>query len=286
MESETRTGQPGQVTNARALRGRKKGQDEQELQDGGKRLFSAGPPCQCRPNENAANRPRRIYLFASFLTIRRVKPLAQCRLYTFVDTAYLHGRDPAEVARQLCLGGSDLIQLRAKGASLDETRRLAGAVAPVVAEAGVGLVINDFPDIARAVGAPLCHLGQEDFFDAGHTHISQLARQGPALAFGLSTHEPAQAERAIAAGPAYVAIGPVYATGTKPTARPVTLDYVRWAAGQVRLPWFAIGGINLQTVDEVLAAGARRICVVSAILNAPDIAEACAQFRARLDAAG
>jgi thiamine-phosphate diphosphorylase len=92
--------------------------------------------------------------------------------------------------------------------------------------------------------------------------VSQLALPGSTLAFGLSTHAPAQAERALAAEPAYVAIGPIYATGTKPTARPVTLDYVRWAAGQVRLPWFAIGGINLQNLDEVLAAGARRICVL------------------------
>jgi thiamine-phosphate pyrophosphorylase len=227
---------------------------------------------------------RRIYLFAGVFMILRVKPLAQCRLYTFVDTAYLHGRDPAAVARELCRGGSDLIQLRAKDATLAETRRLAEAIAPVIAEAGVGLVINDYPDIARAVGAAFCHLGQEDFFDAGHTHVSQLALPGSSLVFGLSTHTPAQAERALAAEPAYVAIGPVYATGTKPTARPVTLDYVRWAAGQVRLPWFAIGGINLQTLDEVLVAGARRICVVSAILNAPDIAEACAQFKARLEA--
>ena len=84
------------------------------------------------------------------------------------------------------------------------------------------------------------------------------------------------------AGADYVAIGPVYATPTKHGARPVTLDYVRWAAGNLALPWFAIGGINLQTVDAVIEAGARRICVVSAILNAPDIAMACQTFRERL----
>lgn len=87
----------------------------------------------------------------------------------------------------------------------------------------------------------------------------------------------------MAAGADYVAIGPIYATGTKPTARPVTLEYVRWAAASVRGPWFAIGGITLQNLDEVLAAGARRICVVSAILNAPDVTKACRAFRQRLD---
>jgi thiamine-phosphate pyrophosphorylase len=102
------------------------------------------------------------------------------------------------------------------------------------------------------------------------------------LKIGLSTHAPEQAERARMAGADYIAIGPVYATGTKPTATPVTLDYVRWAAAHVSIPWFAIGGINLKNLDEVLAAGARRICVVSAILNADDVAAACAEFRRRL----
>jgi thiamine-phosphate pyrophosphorylase len=65
-------------------------------------------------------------------------------------------------------------------------------------------------------------------------------------------------------------------------AKPVTLEYVRWAAENVKIPWFAIGGINLQTLDEVLAAGARRICVVAAILNATDVTKACLKFRNRL----
>jgi thiamine-phosphate pyrophosphorylase len=74
----------------------------------------------------------------------------------------------------------------------------------------------------------------------------------------------------------------VYATGTKPGVKPVTLQYVRWAAAHVKIPWFAIGGIDLSNLDSVLAAGAQRVCAVSAILNAPDIAEACRQFRKRL----
>jgi len=214
-----------------------------------------------------------------------MKPLADCRLYTFVDTAYLHGRAPELVAQQLCDGGSDLIQLRAKKSAPDEIRRMAEAILPITRRAGVGLVINDHLEIARDTGAEFCHLGQEDFFGAGHAQISQLSTLNSQLKIGLSTHAPVQAKRALAAGPEYLAIGPVYATGTKPTARPVTLEYVRWAAAPqngVNIPWFAIGGINLETVDAVLAAGARRICVVSAILNAPEVAKACAEFRRRL----
>jgi thiamine-phosphate pyrophosphorylase len=99
----------------------------------------------------------------------------------------------------------------------------------------------------------------------------------------LSTHSPEEAARALAAGPAYVAIGPVFATATKPGAKPVTLDYVRWAASHITIPWFAIGGINLDNLDEVLAAGATRVCAISAILNAPDIAAACREFKKQLE---
>ena len=211
-----------------------------------------------------------------------MKPLADCRLYTFVDTAYLHGRAPELVAQQLCDGGSDLIQLRAKNSSPDEIHRLAEKIRPITHRANVGFVINDHLEIAAEIGADICHLGQEDFFDAGHTHVAELKLKNSELKIGLSTHAPAQAQRALAAGADYLAIGPVYATGTKPTAQPVTLDYVRWAVANATIPWFAIGGINLQTVDAVVSAGAQRICVVSAILNAPDIAKACAEFRQRL----
>ena len=211
-----------------------------------------------------------------------MKPLADCKLYTFVDMAYLHGRAPEIVAQMLCDGGSDLIQLRAKTSSPDEIRRMAEKILPITKRANVGFVINDHLEIAREIGADICHLGQEDFFDAGYKNVSELRTPNSELRIGLSTHAPAQAQRALAAGADYLAIGPVYATGTKPAARPVTLEYPRWAAAHATVPWFAIGGINLQTLDDVLAAGVQRICVVSAILNAPDIAKACMEFRKRL----
>jgi thiamine-phosphate pyrophosphorylase len=212
-----------------------------------------------------------------------MKLLSECRLYAFVDTAYLHGRVPELIARQLCDGGADLIQLRAKNSSMEEVRKMAEAIAPITRAANVGLVINDYLEIAREVGAEFCHLGQEDFFDAGYAHADELKIKNSKFKIGLSTHAPEQAQRAVAAGADYVAIGPIYATGTKPTAKPVTLEYVRWATENVRVPWFAIGGINLNNLDEVLEAGAKRICVVSAILNAEDVTKACAEFRRRLE---
>jgi thiamine-phosphate pyrophosphorylase len=214
-----------------------------------------------------------------------VKSLRDCRLYTFVDVAWLRGTKPEEVAQQLCDGGADLIQLRAKSSTSDEVRRLAGAILPITNRADVGLIINDYPQIALQTAAFGCHLGQEDFFDAGFTQATQITGCPPAIKLGLSTHAPEQAQRALDARPDYIAIGPVFATATKPTARPVTLEYIRWAATNVSEPWFAIGGIKLQNLDAVLAAGAQRICVVSAILDAPDIVKACRAFKDRLPSA-
>ena len=209
-----------------------------------------------------------------------MKPLTDCRLYTFVDVAYLDGREPAELARALCDGGSDIIQLRAKGVPKQQVEEMAVRILPITNSAGVWLVVNDFPEIAAKTGAAACHLGQEDFLDTG-CRVAEL-RKGSVVGIGLSTHAPEEAERAVSAGADYIAIGPVFPTATKPTARAVTLDYVRWAGVNIRIPWFAIGGITLDNLDDVIAAGATRVCVVSAILNASNVAAACGAFKERL----
>jgi thiamine-phosphate pyrophosphorylase len=213
-----------------------------------------------------------------------MKPLPECRLYTFIDTAFLHGRAPADLAQQLCEGGSDLIQLRAKNIAIDELRRMAREILPVTRKAGVRLAINDYLAVALELGAESCHLGQEDFFESGHQHVAELRAGRAAPLIGLSTHSPQDAARAVAAGADYLGVGPVFPTGTKPDAPAVTLNYVRWAAQHISIPWFAIGGINLSNLDQLLDAGARGVCAVSAILNSPDVAGACRAFRARLEA--
>ncbi len=137
-----------------------------------------------------------------------------------MDTAYLHGRTAELIAQQLCDGGSDLIQLRAKNSPPGEILAMAEKILPITKRANVGLVINDHLDVARAIGADICHLGQEDFFDTGYKNVSELKTQNSKLKIGLSTHAPEQAQRALDAGADYIAIGPVYATGTKPGANP------------------------------------------------------------------
>src|SRR5689334_14440853 len=110
-----------------------------------------------------------------------MKPLADCKLYTFVDVAYLNGRVPEVVAEQLCDGGSDLIQLRAKKSSPAEIRKIAEKILPITKRANVGLVINDHLEIASDLGAEFCHLGQEDFFSAGYKNVSELKIQNSKL---------------------------------------------------------------------------------------------------------
>ena len=142
-----------------------------------------------------------------------MKPLVDCRLYAFIDTACLQGRAPELVAQQLCDGGADLIQLRAKNSTPDEVRRMAEAIQPITKRANIGLVINDHVDIANELETEFCHLGQEDFFGAGYKNVSELkGRDGspsrplwkggtsvgrpggatlPEVRIGLSTHSPA-----------------------------------------------------------------------------------------------
>src|SRR5260221_7003366 len=154
-----------------------------------------------------------------------MKPLSECLLYTFVDTAYLHGREPREVARQLCHGGSDLIQLRAKASSVDYICRMAEEILPITRAADVGLVVNDYFAVAQRLGAEYCHLGQEDFFGSGGPNVTDLLSTGP-LRIGLSSHAPAQAERAIAAGAAYIPLRPRFSPGPHPAPKPPPLGAV------------------------------------------------------------
>lgn len=215
-----------------------------------------------------------------------MRKLEECRLYGFIDEAYRLNRPYESLARALCDGGADIIQLRMKEADSASILQAASKIHPITSAAGVRLVINDDLEVASQMPDAFLHLGQEDFFDNGYQNKGDLKpfNQQTDLKLGLSSHAPQQAKKAIHSGADYVAIGPVFATPTKPTASPVTLEYVRWASQNVTIPWFCIGGINLSNLDEVLQAGAQRICVVSGILNATDIEKECGKYRSKLEA--
>jgi thiamine-phosphate pyrophosphorylase len=206
--------------------------------------------------------------------------IADCRLYGFVDTAYLAGRKPADVARQLIAGGVDVIQVRAKKEKQSKRIEIARAVVQAAQDSPVPVIVNDDIEAAYKSGADGVHLGQEDW--AALPRDERLTKLLGLELLGLSTHSLPQALQAERDGANYIGVGPIHATGTKPGRPPVGVELIRQVAARVHTPFFAIGGITLDNLDAVLAAGATRIAVVSAILNAPDVTKAAAEFRKRL----
>lgn len=171
-------------------------------------------------------------------------------------------------------GGVDVVQLREK--ALDDRTLLPAleTARAVTVRRGVPLVVNDRPDLALLVEADAVHVGQDDL------PVAAVRRLG--LPVGLSTHAPAQID---AADADYIGVGPVFATPTKPGRPAVGLELVRYAATHARLPWFAIGGIDLENASAVVAAGASRIAVVRAIGDASDPEEAARRLRRALEGA-
>ena len=179
-------------------------------------------------------------------------------------------------------GGVDMVQLRDKSASDDELVRAAAVFRRRCDEHGALFWLNDRPDLVAECGADGVHVGQDDLPAAEARRLA-----GDEVLVGLSTHSPAQLVAALAAGEAdQLSVGPVWETPTKEGRPAAGLDYVRHAA-QVAgdRPWFAIGGIDLGNVREVIAAGASRVVVVRAIRDADDPRAAAEALRAALEEA-
>jgi thiamine-phosphate pyrophosphorylase len=175
-------------------------------------------------------------------------------------------------------GGADLVQLRDKTAGDDDLLRFAAQAAERCAAHGALFILNDRPDLAARAGADGVHVGQDDMAVADARAIV-----GGDAIVGLSTHSIEQAQAGARSGADYIAVGPVHATPTKEGRPAIGLDPVRYAAAHVRgMPWFAIGGIDAETVGAVVAAGARRAVVVRAIANAADPEAVTRELRATL----
>lgn len=190
----------------------------------------------------------------------------QARLYGIVDLGYTRADAVAEMTRALCEGGVDLLQLRAKGLALAEVERLAREMLPITDDLGVPLIINDHISVAATLGRVGVHVGQED--DSVARARSAL---GAGAVVGKSTHSLAQAVAAEQEGADYIGFGPLYATGTKPDYVPIGLSDITAAHARVSVPIFCIGGVNAPRLPEILAAGARRVVIVSAFLLAADV---------------
>lgn len=160
-------------------------------------------------------------------------------------------------------GGLSLVQYRDKTADDDVRLEAAQKLRHLCHRYNALFIVNDRVDLALAVDADGVHLGQQDMPLA-------LARQllGPHRLIGRSTTNPDEMQRAIAEGADYIGVGPVYETPTKVGKAAAGLEYVRYAAQNAPVPWFAIGGIEPSNLNDVLSAGAERIAVVRAIMEA------------------
>ena len=168
-------------------------------------------------------------------------------------------------------GGVDIVQVRDRDLSDGDLLRALGAARAVTRRLGVPLVVNDRPDLAVLCGADYVHVGQDDL------PVDAARRFG--LGVGLSTHARREID---AAGADYIAVGPVFETPTKAGRAAVGVELVGYAAERARAPWFAVGGIDSSNVAAVVAAGARRIAVVRAIVDSPDPEGAARELRAAL----
>jgi thiamine-phosphate pyrophosphorylase len=212
---------------------------------------------------------------------KRRRLFEQVDLYPVTCERLSSGRSSLEVLRGLIEGGSRIVQLREKDLPEKELYRLAERFRTLTQKAGMLLIINDRVDIALAVGADGVHLGQEDF------PVRAAAGIAPDLLIGASSHNLEEALRAQGEGADYVNIGPIFPTGTKQGIEhflgPSAIGEI---APKLKIPFTVMGGIKDSNIDEVLAAGARRIAVVTAVTQAPDIAEAVRYLRNRIEAFG
>jgi thiamine-phosphate pyrophosphorylase len=209
-----------------------------------------------------------------------VTAITDARLY-LVAPASIGAGELVSFVPDLATAGIDLIQLREKEMEAGEILRVGAPLAAACADVGVCFIVNDRADVALALDAPGLHLGQNDL------PVGVARRILGTAIIGCSTHSREEIDR-IADSDApvdYIAVGPVFATPTKPGRPAVGPDLVAYAAERSPVPWFAIGGINASNIDEVIAAGARRVVVVRAITEAGDPVAAAAALRERLDRA-
>ncbi|MFL6540043.1 MAG: thiamine phosphate synthase [Chthoniobacterales bacterium] len=203
---------------------------------------------------------------------------ADATLYGIVDLSYVSATDAPEVTREMLRGGVDLIQLRAKSHSLREIAELGRELHNITRDAGIPLIINDHADIARDIGAEGVHVGQDD-----QSIVDVRAVTGADCIIGKSTHSLPQAEAAALEASDYIGFGPLFATPTKPDYVPIGLDGIARVHELVRFPTFCIGGIKLENLAQVIAAGAQRVVIVSGLLQARDVASYARACKALLN---
>ncbi|PYL73659.1 MAG: thiamine phosphate synthase [Verrucomicrobia bacterium] len=194
--------------------------------------------------------------------------LSECRLYGIIDLGYVEACDAARIVEQMIEGGVDLIQLRGKNKSIGELVNLAAELHELTAKYCTQLIVNDHAEIAARASVEGVHLGQDD--DSIETARHKAGRD---ILVGKSTHSIEQAQSAQREGADYIGFGPIFATPTKPDYVPIGLAGIRRVHAEVSVPIFCIGGINIDNLQSVIDAGAKRVVMVSALLKAHSIVD-------------
>jgi thiamine-phosphate pyrophosphorylase len=195
------------------------------------------------------------------------------RLYVILDAGLLTLPE-TDCALKLAEAGVRLLQYRHKNASPGELFESARRISALLIRRGVTFIVNDRADVAALAGASGVHVGQEDLSVEGARGVVGAGKQ-----VGVSTHNRAQFEQAVATSADYIAVGPIFSTSTKMNADPVVgTEFIREVRRLTKKPIVAIGGITLERAVEVVRAGADSVAVIGDILRAPDPGERARQY--------
>jgi thiamine-phosphate pyrophosphorylase len=195
-----------------------------------------------------------------------VRSPAEAVLYSIIDLGYIGPENAPGILEQLIAGGIDMVQLRGKNYSVDELSLLAEKLLRFTAAAEIPLIANDHAQIAQRVDVQGVHVGQDD--ESINTIRAQVHRP---IIVGKSTHSVEQAMAAEREGADYIGLGPIFSTPTKPDYPPIGPAQIGEVRKRVSVPIFCIGGIKLENLKQVLAAGAKSVVIVSGLLRANDI---------------
>jgi len=212
---------------------------------------------------------------------RVIDQFEKARLYVITCPPKAGASGYEAMVKAACEGGADVVQLRDKLMTGKERYALAARLKRICRDHGTLFIVNDYLEVAIGVEADGVHLGQDDMpVEEAKRLMHPMGIKN--FLVGCSTHSLAQALEAEKQGADYIGIGPVFATPTKPTYQPVGLDLVRQVVPRITIPHVAIGGIDATNMDQVFAAGAKRVAVVRAACGAEDIKKATQRLKSSL----
>ena len=232
-----------------------------------------------------------------------VKSLQDVELYVILSPR--SDMDYLKMAKEAILGGADMVQLRVKDWTDRKTIEIGEKLREITSNHQVPMVVNDRLDVALALGADGVHLGQQDMplglvrrllrwevagasiYEGGQKRKLQkgspLLKVRPVTRFiGVSTHSLKEAVKAEKEGADYISIGPIFQSSSKPELRPIRLNSIRQIKNKVKIPFFAIGGIDQENVGEVIRAGAERVAVIHAVCGAKNVKKAAEEMRRKI----